>query len=58
MPEIAAARLVRYATGAGLTNRVCPPYNVINKQGRTALEARSPQNYVRLILPREQSDVH
>jgi uncharacterized protein (DUF1015 family) len=51
MPEIAAARFVRYAGSADLTSRVCPPYDVIDDAGRQALEAKSPENYVRLILP-------
>lgn len=54
MPEIAPARFVRYAGTSDLTPLVCPPYDVIDEAGRVALEAKSPQNYVRLILPREQ----
>jgi uncharacterized protein (DUF1015 family) len=53
MPEIAPARFVRYSGGPDLSPVVCPPYDVIDEAGRAALEAKSPANYVRLILPRE-----
>lgn len=53
MPSIAAGRFVRYANRTDLTDVVCPPYDVIDEAGRAALEAKSPYNYVRLILPRE-----
>lgn len=52
MPEIAAARFVRYADQSDLTPLVCPPYDVIDEAGQAALEAKSPNNFVRLILPR------
>ncbi len=32
---------------------MCPPYDVISESERSALEARSPMNIVRLELPRE-----
>lgn len=54
MPEIAPGRFVRYADGTRLTEVVSPPYDVIDEDARAALEQRSPHNYVRLILPREQ----
>ena len=53
MPPIAAGRFVRYADRQDLTDVVCPPYDIIDEAGRTALEAKSPHNFVRLILPRE-----
>lgn len=54
MPEIAPARFVRFVGPSDLTSVVSPPYDVIDEAGRTELEAKSPHNYVRLILPREQ----
>jgi uncharacterized protein (DUF1015 family) len=54
MPPITAGRFVRYAHRADLTDVVCPPYDVIDEAGRLALEAKSPYNFVRLILPREE----
>lgn len=54
MPEIAPGRFVRYSDGTRLTDVVSPPYDVIDEEARAALEQRSPHNYVRLILPREQ----
>jgi uncharacterized protein (DUF1015 family) len=53
MPEIAPARFVRY-TATDLSLLACPPYDIIDEAGRAALEELSPDNYVRLILPREQ----
>ena len=35
---------------------VCPPYDVISESERVALEARSPNNIVRLELPVEDAD--
>ena len=54
MPEIAPGRFVRYAGVSDLTPLVCPPYDVIDDAGRAELEAKSPDNFVRLILPRDQ----
>jgi uncharacterized protein (DUF1015 family) len=53
MPSIAAGRFIRYANRTDLTDLVCPPYDVIDEAGRSELEAKSPYNFVRLILPRE-----
>jgi len=39
-----------------LARVVCPPYDVISESERDALEARSPHNCVRLVLPREEPD--
>jgi uncharacterized protein (DUF1015 family) len=55
LPEIAAGRFVRYAGSNELSDRVCPPYDIIDEEGRRELEARSPANFVRLILPREHA---
>lgn len=54
MPQIAPGHFVRYADGTQLTDVVSPPYDVIDEAGRTALEDKSPHNYVRLILPRDR----
>lgn len=40
-----------------LEDVVCPPYDVISEPERLALEARSPNNIVRLELPVEDGDV-
>lgn len=47
-------RAVRYAADADRLARVlCPPYDVIDDETRTALEQTDPHNAVRLILPRD-----
>jgi uncharacterized protein (DUF1015 family) len=54
MAEIQPIRALRYApdrTG-GLQDVVAPPYDVIDEEQRSALEARSPYNVVRIDLPR------
>jgi uncharacterized protein (DUF1015 family) len=38
---------------ADLSARCAPPYDVIDEEQRAALEARHPENAVRLILPRD-----
>jgi uncharacterized protein (DUF1015 family) len=52
--DLAPLRGVRYATrnGADLARLTCPPYDVIDNELRSALEAADPHNVVRLILPR------
>ena len=40
-----------------LDDVVCPPYDVISEPERIALEARSPNNVVRLELPRDDGDL-
>lgn len=55
MPEIAAGRFLRHANRRELSDVVCPPYDVIDDAGRETLEARSPHNFVRLILPRDRA---
>jgi uncharacterized protein (DUF1015 family) len=39
--------------GTDLTARAAPPYDVIDEEQRSALEASDPENAVRLILPRD-----
>jgi uncharacterized protein (DUF1015 family) len=39
--------------GTDLTARAAPPYDVIDEEQRSALEASHPENAVRLILPRD-----
>lgn len=48
-------RAIRYAAGAAptLADVLAPPYDVIDEDQRSALEARDPHNVVRLILPRD-----
>jgi uncharacterized protein (DUF1015 family) len=58
MAEIQSIRALRYdldRTG-GLQDVVAPPYDVIDEQQRTALEARSPYNVVHVDLPRGGED--
>jgi uncharacterized protein (DUF1015 family) len=58
MAEIQALRALRYdldRTG-GLQDVVAPPYDVIDEEQRTALEALSPYNVVRIDLPRGGDD--
>jgi uncharacterized protein (DUF1015 family) len=58
MAEIQPIRALRYdldRTG-GLQDVVAPPYDVIDDQQRTALEARSPYNVVHVDLPRGGED--
>lgn len=52
--DLAPLRGVRYATrnSADLARLTCPPYDVIDNELRSALEAADPHNVVRLILPR------
>ncbi|HSP36341.1 MAG TPA: DUF1015 domain-containing protein [Frankiaceae bacterium] len=49
-------RALRFAAGTDLASLTSPPYDVIDEPERTRLEARSPHNVVRLILPRESDD--
>jgi uncharacterized protein (DUF1015 family) len=54
MAEIQPLRALHYdlARTGGLQPVVAPPYDVIDEAQRTALEARSPFNVVRIDLPR------
>lgn len=51
-------RALRYdpATAGDLRTLTSPPYDVIDADGVSALEAASEHNVVRLILPRERPD--
>jgi uncharacterized protein (DUF1015 family) len=53
--DLAPLRGVRYAprNDADLARLTCPPYDVIDNELRSALEAADPHNVVRLILPRD-----
>ncbi|KPM54592.1 hypothetical protein ACG83_13945 [Frankia sp. R43] len=51
---LAPFRAARFAaTGADLATLTSPPYDVIDEDERTALEASAAHNVVRLILPRD-----
>lgn len=57
MPEIVPFRGILYRpsqkdpAGADISDRLAPPYDVINEAERQALSQRSPYNAVHLILP-------
>jgi uncharacterized protein (DUF1015 family) len=57
---LAPIRAVRYTSAAGADSNLaaltCPPYDVIDSAGVSALEAADPLNAVRLILPRDRDD--
>ena len=56
MPDLLPFPGLRYQLGAlhtDLSAVTAPPYDVIDDEGRTRLEAAHPQNAVRLILPRD-----
>ena len=53
MAEIAPLRGILYTPQAGdASSLLSPPYDVIDEPGRVKLEALSPHNSVRIILPR------
>jgi uncharacterized protein (DUF1015 family) len=52
VPDLLPFRGLRYA-GSGLDAVTAPPYDVIDEDERAMLEARDPNNAVRLILPRD-----
>lgn len=56
MPEFLPFRGMRYAIGRDVASVTSPPYDVIDDDERDALEHRSPENVVRLILPRDPAD--
>jgi uncharacterized protein (DUF1015 family) len=58
MAEIAPFAGLRYATDrvGDLASVLCPPYDVIGEDERRELEARHPENVVRLELPRGNDD--
>ena len=53
MADVQPLRALRYdqAVAGPLQDLVAPPYDVIDAEQRTALEARSPHNVVRVDLP-------
>ena len=58
MPEFSPFTGIRYdcrAAGASLDALAAPPYDVVDDDLHAALEAQSPNNSVRLILPRDES---
>jgi uncharacterized protein (DUF1015 family) len=56
VPVFQPFRGLRYRRGPDLSAVVAPPYDVILDDECTALEARDPDNSVRLILPRPSDD--
>ena len=58
MPRFLPFAGLRYSRShvAALDDVVCPPYDVISESERSALEARSPYNIVRLELPHDETD--
>lgn len=53
---LAPFRGLRYdPSRVGLADVLAPPYDIIDEPERVSLEARSPQNVVRLTLPRDDS---
>src|SRR3954469_4251410 len=58
MADISPFAGLRYATDrvADLSAVLCPPYDVIDEDERSQLEARHPDNVVRLELPRGTDD--
>ncbi len=52
MPDLAPFRGLRYSNAAELSALTAPPYDVIEEDERSRLEAADPHNAVRLILPR------
>jgi uncharacterized protein (DUF1015 family) len=55
--EVRAFRAVRYdeRVAGPLSDLLCPPYDVIPTEQRARLEAKSPYNFVRVELPREDA---
>jgi uncharacterized protein (DUF1015 family) len=56
VPEFLPFRGLRYSVGHDVAAVTSPPYDVIDDDDRDALEHRSPENAVRLILPRDPAD--
>jgi uncharacterized protein (DUF1015 family) len=58
VPDIAPFRGIRYdpARTGDLSKVVSPPYDVISESARAELEAASPYNVVRLVLPQGEQD--
>ena len=57
MPEIRPLRALRYDVSkvGDLSLTLCPPYDVLSSDDQERLRAQNPYNFVRLILPREES---
>ena len=57
MAEVRAFRAIRYdeRVAGRLSDLLCPPYDVISPEQRARLEARSPHNFIRVELPREDA---
>jgi uncharacterized protein (DUF1015 family) len=53
MPDIKPFRAIVYGAAhrKNIRSLVCPPYDVISPEGREALVARDPLNFVRVELP-------
>ena len=53
MADVRAFRAIRYdeRIAGGLSDLICPPYDVISPEQRAGLESRSPYNFVRVELP-------
>lgn len=52
MAKIKAFAPLRYTEKAGkIENNVCPPYDIVDQEKRTALCEKSPYNLIRLELP-------
>jgi uncharacterized protein (DUF1015 family) len=56
VPAFLPFRGLRYSVGDDVAAVTAPPYDVIDDDDREALEHRSPENAVRLILPRDPAD--
>jgi uncharacterized protein (DUF1015 family) len=56
VPEFLPFRGLRYTVGDDVAAVTAPPYDVIDDDDRDALETRSHENAVRLILPRDPAD--
>jgi len=53
MPQIRPIRSVTYdrSTGADISDRIAPPYDVLDEQSKAALLAKNPSNIVAVDLP-------
>jgi uncharacterized protein (DUF1015 family) len=56
VPELSPFRGVRYAAADQLKALTCPPYDIISPEQQAELYERSPNNAVRLELPRAEGD--
>ncbi len=57
MAEVRAFRAIRYdeRVAGPLSELICPPYDVISPEPRARLEAKTPYNFVRVELPRDDA---